>query len=553
MAPRSSNQPPPSIPPTNAPKTDLDPAFKRSGLGQRKTDNPFKPPAGPSAANTSFAPSSTASQPLSNEDGLRRIASRISPSQTQMHSWKPVGGNPSPSAPYTSRNVDMPSTSQGKGKGKEREVLSSAMEVDVIPEVATKSGAETARMTKDEWLKKIWLLVAAVETRARQLNIKTELSNLKGLQDRYSVKGEQNSEGSKRLIEELDKKVAADKAAVAKLKELCFKLASGCPGDDDPEFQPPTSERGDTKHDIIATEERKNLLASLKQVQEEVHQVTTAVSETSKILTEHRNHVAAFNDQHVAHDSDGDVNMDTAQRIAGPSSSSSVPAGQAGGRSLFKEITKLKRRIELLDQGLEDARAEVEDARVTLVAKIDSLAEDQAATVSEATNQDQTPPSPQQAALSGDQLVQRVDQLSEEVAFVATIVADATEKTTGMSLKSLRDQNVELRERLGQLEQDRARRNGIIEQLARRLAQVQRPPLPAEELRNEVFERTRNALRPILEDVENKNEEAVKKAEIRLTRQLRDGLEDIGLFYNRLKNLPGDQSPRSSMTDASMH
>ncbi|KAG8958919.1 hypothetical protein FRC00_002147, partial [Tulasnella sp. 408] len=446
MAPRSSNQPAPPIPPTSTPKADLDPAFKRSGLGQRKTDNPFKPPAGPSAANTSSAPSSTASQPLSNEDGLRRIASRIPPSQTQTHPWKPVGGNPPPSAPYISRNADTPSTSQGKGKGKEREVLSSAMEVDVIPEAATKSGAESARLTKDEWLKKIGLLVAAVETRARQLNIKTELTNLKGLQDRYSVRGEQNSEGSKRLIEELDKKVAADKAAVAKLKELCFKLASGCPGDDDPEFQPPTSER-DTKQDIIAAEERKNLLASLKQVQEDVHQVTTAVSETSKILAEHRNHVAALNDQHIVHDSDGDVDMDTAQPIAGPSSSSS--ARQAGDRSVFKEITKLKRRIELLEQGLEDARAEVEVARVTLVAKIDSLAEGQAAMVSEATNQDQTPPPPEEAAPSGDTLVQRVDRLSEEVAFVATIVADATEKTTEMSLKSLRDQNVELRERLG--------------------------------------------------------------------------------------------------------
>ncbi|KIO34580.1 hypothetical protein M407DRAFT_88234 [Tulasnella calospora MUT 4182] len=232
--------------------------------------------------------------------------------------------------------------------------------------------------------------------------------------------------------------------------------------------------------------------------------------------------------------------MDTAKPIAGPSSSSSVQASQASERSLIKEITKLKRRIELLDQGLEDARAEA-----------------QAATTPEGTNQDQTPTPPT------DVLVQRVDQLSEEVAFVANIVADATEKTTEMSLKSLRDQNVDLRERLGMLEQDRARRNGIIDQLAKRLAQVQGPPLPTEELRNEVFERTRSALRPILEDLENKNEEAVKKAEIRLTRQLKDSLEDVGVFFRRLKNLPGnhetgvsdlqDHSPRSSMTDSSTH
>ena len=64
-------------------------------------------------------------------------------------------------------------------------------------------------------------------------------------------------------------------------------------------------------------------------------------------------------------------------------------------------------------------------------------------------------------------------------------------------------------------------------------------------------------------DFENKNEEAVKKAEMRLTKQLRDSLEDVGAFFSRLKNLPGDggagvadlhgHSPSSSMTDSSMH
>ncbi|KAG8909410.1 hypothetical protein FRC01_006958 [Tulasnella sp. 417] len=364
--------------------------------------------------------------------------------------------------------------------------------------------------------------------RARHLDIKAELSNLKRIQDRYSVKPGQNSESYKRLIEEREKKVTAEKAAVAKLKELCFQLASGSPGDDDKDFQPPASEREDTKHDITAAEERKNLLALLKQLQEDVCQVTTAVNDTSKILTEHRESVNALSGQNVARDADGDVHMDTAQPTAGPSSP--AQANRSGDRSLLNEITKIKRRIELLEQGLEDARAEVEDARVRLVAKMDSPAEAEAATTPESTNQEQVPPSPQQEVPPGDVLAQRIDQLSEEVAFVATVVADATEKTTEMSLKSLRDQNVELRERLGLLEQDRARRSGVIDQLARRLAQVQGPPLPTEELRNEIVERTRTALRPILEDLEKKNEEAVKRAEIRLTRQLRDSLEDIVVY-----------------------
>lgn len=285
-----------------------------------------------------------------------------------------------------------------------------------------------------------------METRAKHLEIKSELNNLKLLQDRYSVKGEQNSEGRKRLNAEVDKKVAAEKAAVAKLKELCFKLASGTPGDDEPDFQPQDYKQRDSQNVVAVEEEQKKLLVWLNQIQAEVHQVTKAVSDTSEILANHRASVGAVHVKTVLHDEDGDVDMDTAQPIAGPSSSRQT--SQAVDHSLLNEITKLKRQIELLDQGLEDARAEVEDARVTLVAKIDSLAEVQARPTSEDMSDNQEALVSQQDNSSNDALAQRVDKLNEEVAFVATIVADATDKTTGMSLKGLRDENVELRERL---------------------------------------------------------------------------------------------------------
>ncbi|KAG8954252.1 hypothetical protein FRC04_000475 [Tulasnella sp. 424] len=561
MSPRSSNRSSSSNPSVNGSKTDLDSTFKRSGLGQKKADNPFKSPAGPLA--TSTLPNSSSNNPKlpSNAGGLRHIDARGSSSQTQTLAWKPIRAKSPAPGQSPLENADVPSTSQDKGKGKEKEVLSAPMKVEATPEAAMKPVAAPPRTTKEEWLKKIRLLVAAVETRAKHLEIKSELNNLKLLQDRYSVKGEQNSEGRKRLNAEVDKKVAAEKAAVAKLKELCFKLASGTPGDDEPDFQPQDHKQRDSQNVVAVEEEQKRLLVWLNQIQAEVHQVTKAVSDTSEILANHRASVAAVHVKTVLHDEDGDVDMDTAQPIAG--ASSSLQTNQAVDHSLLNEITKLKRQIELLDQGLEDARAEVEDARVTLVAKIDSLAEVQARPTSEDMSDNQEALVSQQDNSSNDALAQRVDKLNEEVAFVATIVADATDKTTGMSLKGLRDENVELRERLEVLEQDRARRNGIIDQLAKRLAQVQGPPLPTEELRNEIVERTRTALRPILHDFENKNEEAVKKAEMRLTKQLRDSLEDVGAFFSRLKNLPGDggagvadlhgHSPSSSMTDSSMH
>ncbi|KAG9015920.1 hypothetical protein FRB90_004165 [Tulasnella sp. 427] len=439
MSPGPSTRPSSAPRPPEGPKADMDSAFKRSGLGQKKADNPFKTPAAPTATPTSSVPNSSTNKPPADSHDSNSILPREPPVQSQKPAWKPVRLSP-PSGPSKSESpvVAPPSLDKGKGKEMEIDVSSAPRAVATAPDVVAMSPSEPARVTKEEWLKKIRLLVAAVEMRAKQLDIKSELNNLKRLEERYSVRGEQNQEGRKRLVEELDKKVAAEKAAVANLKELCFRLASGAPGDDEPELQPESNDN-DRQRAAEAKEERKRLMETLKQVQADVQQVANNVQGTATILAQHRADVAALSSRKAAHDADGDVNMDAMQIAAG--SSSSAQPNPATDPSIRRDIVELKRRIELIEQGLEDARAEVEDARVVLVAKIDSLE----TSTSGDQNQDQ------ESAASQANLVERVKALENNLGLVVNEVVRLDETTSAMSLAKLRAQNVKLQERLAEV------------------------------------------------------------------------------------------------------
>lgn len=155
MSPRSSNRSSSSNPSVNGTKTDLDSTFKRSGLGQKKADNPFKSPAGPLATSTLLNSSSNNPKLPSNAGGLRHIDARGSSSQTQTLAWKPIGAKSPAPGQSPLENADIPSTSQDKGKGKEKEVLSAPMKVEATPEATMKPVAAPPRTTKEEWLKKI--------------------------------------------------------------------------------------------------------------------------------------------------------------------------------------------------------------------------------------------------------------------------------------------------------------------------------------------------------------------------------------------------------------